>query len=263
MLLKSADQRIKRSFSESASKYEELSQIQKQIGCELISYIRDRKDLSILDVGMGTGNMTHRISVNNPESSVIGIDFAYGMTDFAKNKYKTFKIINADANNLPFKANSFDIIVSNLAYQWVGDLNSAFNIVNSLLKSGGEFYCSLFTRNTLNELFDSIDNAGSALYNKKPDISRLHDGEDVAKAVRISNFVDISIEREVKTLNFSNMIELVKWLKDTGSNAIEKDLFVGRELLLKANEYYLNNYRSSLGIYASFEVLWIKAKTKM
>jgi len=54
----------------------------------------------------------------------------------------------------------------------------------------------------------------------------------------------------------------MKWVKDTGANAFEKDFYLGKERLSKANQYYNEHYKDNWGVYASFEVIWIEAKTK-
>jgi len=41
---------------------------------------------------------------------------------------------------------------------------------------------------------------------------------------------------------------------------LAKDIYLGKDLLLRTNEYYNAEYKGRLGIYATFQVIWVKAK---
>ena len=134
MALNFIDQKIRKSFSDAAAQYDVLTGMHNEIGRELLKKVIDT-DLtdSILDIGMGTGRLTRRLKFYFPESQVIGMDFAEGMIEIAKNKGGGEGIIQADAAALPFKSNSFNVIVSNLAFQWIRDLSSAFKLCLSFI----------------------------------------------------------------------------------------------------------------------------------
>ena len=55
-------------------------------------------------------------------------------------------------------------------------------------------------------------------------------------------------------------MSMIKWVKDIGANALVKDTYMGKDLLLRTNEYYNANYQDRLGIYATFELIWVEAK---
>ena len=60
--------------------------------------------------------------------------------------------------------------------------------------------------------------------------------------------------------NFADMMSLIKWVKDIGASAIPKDIYMGKDHLLRANDYYNTHFRDRLGVYATFEVMWVEAK---
>src|SRR5690348_5781578 len=106
MILKAIDQRIRNAFSNAAIQYDVLTGMHKEIGRELIDKIKDVPlPHYILDIGMGTGYVTNRLKHYFPESNVIGIDYADGMIALAKQKSEGFKIVQADAHDLPLKDN--------------------------------------------------------------------------------------------------------------------------------------------------------------
>ncbi|UCD83882.1 MAG: class I SAM-dependent methyltransferase [Deltaproteobacteria bacterium] len=75
---------------------------------------REAPGLRILDMPCGTGRMCLLLSSRN--YWVVGADISQGMLDLASGKQKdssvTFPIIRADAERLPFKAGSFDYVIS-------------------------------------------------------------------------------------------------------------------------------------------------------
>ena len=68
------------------------------------------------------------------------------------------------------------------------------------------------------------------------------------------------VKEERIKIRFPDMLALVKWIKDIGANVLERDIYIGKDWLAKASEYYDQHYRDRFGIYATFEVVWINAK---
>lgn len=257
MLLKFIDRKIRQAFSDSAFQYEVLASLQKEIGRELTKKIEVAESFTnILDVGMGTGWLTHRLAMLFPDAKVIGIDFADGMIEHAKKKEGDFGVIQADARNLPFQKNTFDLIVSNLAYQWVEDLAAAFRSGYGVLKPNGKIHCTIFGRNTVPELFVALE---QSLETPGP-MKRLADQTQIEQALQEAGFQNIEIDSETIKVHFEDMLALVKWLKKIGANVPQQDVYVGRDRLVRANEYYKEHFKDSWGVYASFEIIWVKAE---
>ena len=157
MIMSALDQKIRNGFSDAAIRYDRLTGLHKEIGEKLVKKIkRDDPCLRMLDIGMGTGGFTDLLTIAFPDTVVVGIDFASGMIDRAQEKKGTFKIVQADASFLPFKEWAFDIITSNLAYQWVGNLSKAFELCHSKLNKNGRLYLTMFGHDTFDELFKAL-----------------------------------------------------------------------------------------------------------
>ncbi len=258
MLLNQIDKKISQAFSKAALEYDVLTSLHKEIGRDLVKDILKGKDYqSILDVGMGTGWLTNKVKFYYPDARVIGLDFARGMIDFAKSKYDGFDFIQGDANCLPFKKNSLDLIFSNLAYQWVNDLPMAFAHVNDVLTTHGRFKATLFGANTFDELFIALKETSNDPFNS---LKRLISCEEVKEALQQSNFKEIKVDYEQIKIRFKDMMALLKWIKEIGANCLDHNTSIGKDLLLSANEYYNQRFRDKFGVYATFEVIWIDAK---
>ena len=277
MILKSIDQRIRRAFSNSALQYEALTGLHKEIGRELIHKINLDDSLSkildigmvpmptskVLDVGMGTGWLTKRLKNFFPDSLVVGLDFADGMIAAARQNSEGFQIIQADAKDLPFKEERFDLIISNLAYQWIEDLPRAFQRGYVILKRGGTFLLTMFGHETFQELFEALESSvekKSLTQISDFPVRRLPQREQIDQALEHAGFIDVKVDFERIKVRFPDMMGLIQWTKNIGANNLKKNIYVGKEFLSRANDYYHEHFKDSFGIYATFEVIWASGR---
>jgi len=249
---------IRRAFSGAAMQYDVLTSMHKEIGRDLIKKVREREDCaSILDIGMGTGWLTGRLAFYFPETRILGVDFASGMVRAAREQKEGFDIVQADALDLPFRAKSFDLIISNLAYQWVLDLKRSFECCHKILKDDGTLCFTMFGYETLSELFESLQSVrGKA---ETLPLRRLPRLQETTEALYQAGFKNIESDYERITVHFTDMMAILRWLKGIGANRLQKDFFVGKDLLSKAGEYYLKQFKDPFGVRATFEVFWLKA----
>ena len=260
MLLKFIDDKIRRAFSGAALQYDVLTGLHKEIGRELLAKAAAYEGNGpILDVGMGTGWFTGRLKNHFLDARVVGIDFAAGMVDVARTREKDCAILQADAHQMPFQENTFEMIASNLAYQWVGNLPEAFANCHTILKNEGKLHLTMFGYSTFQELFEALEKTREAAKGKIA-LTRLADRGQVADALTKAGFRDVSVEEEYIKVHFQDMLSLVKWIKDIGANALVGDLFIGRDWLTRANAYYHRTFGDQWGVGATFEVIWIQAK---
>jgi len=160
-------------------------------------------------------------------------------------------VLQADARALPFQKESFDLIISNCAYQWVEDLRKAFTLNHQILKSHGSFQFTCFGENTLKELWMSLK-AENRLHRPTED--------DIYDALKSGGFHSIQVRSEIITQDFYDMLDLIQWLKKIGANQIRREIFIGRDALTRANDFYCQNFSNSKGVYATFEVIKGKAQ---
>ena len=272
MLLKLIDDKIRRAFSDAALQYDVLTGLRKEIGRELLAKAAAHEgngtilDVGtvptptyILDVGMGTGWFTGRLKNCFPDARVVGIDSAAGMVDAAKRREEDFRIVQADARRMPFKENAFELIASNLAYQWVGNLPEAFADCRAVLKNEGKLYLTMFGYSTFRELFEALEKTRDAAKGGII-LKRLADRGQVADALVKAGFRDVNVEEECIKVHFQDMLALVKWIKDIGANALMGDLFIGRDWLNRADAYYSRTFGDQWGVGATFEVIWVVAR---
>ena len=106
-----------------------------------ISDISD--DSSILDVGVGTGQLFNRILSRNKKGLNFGIDLSPGMISKAKLKFTAAKVKNlltiGNALYLPYKSESIDYLFSSYVLDLLPEekFSIVLNEFNRVLKTGG------------------------------------------------------------------------------------------------------------------------------
>jgi malonyl-CoA O-methyltransferase len=153
---------VKRSFNTSAKTYDQYTSIQKSTITELLDHINpdDFSITSALDIGTGTGNLTAGLIQKFSNAKIFGCDLAGSMLVEARKKTKGKGIFcTADAELLPYKENSFELVVSSFTFQWLNDWSRAMNEIKKVLKPGGIFAFTVFGLETFFELRQSFKKA--------------------------------------------------------------------------------------------------------
>jgi len=257
-MLKTFADKIRRSFSDAADQYDILTSLHKEIGRELVKKVVKLNASNILDVGCGTGYVANKAKFFFPESRIIGIDIAEGMIEKAKALHEGIPIewVCADANILPFENNAFDLVLSNLAYQWMDNLPRSFAEVVRTLNTEGVFNITLFGHRTCQELFASLKKV-----DPKINLRTLPSVKQVQEALIFAGFREATVDFELIKVQFKDVTDLLTWLKAIGANQLsDQQIFLGKNKLQQLQEYYSVHFPYHEGICASFEVIWVYAK---
>ncbi|MDF2430915.1 MAG: hypothetical protein JWP44_546 [Mucilaginibacter sp.] len=94
----------------------------------------------ILDLGCGTGHLTHEIKDHG--AVVTGIDASADMIVHASKAYPDIDFVVADGTNFHFDE-PFDAVFSNAALHWIHDADEAIGCVYNCLKPGGRFVAEM------------------------------------------------------------------------------------------------------------------------
>ncbi|MFA7074952.1 MAG: methyltransferase domain-containing protein [Endomicrobiaceae bacterium] len=141
---------IKEHFENEAKKFDELI-------VKLIPYYDEmlnalinsvnfekRKNVKILDLGCGTGNVSLKILNGFPKAEILCVDLSQNMIDIAKNKLSKYKNISFAVGNIAdfeFK-NTYDVILSSLAVHHLKtdeDKAKFYKMIFGILNKNGIF----------------------------------------------------------------------------------------------------------------------------
>jgi malonyl-CoA O-methyltransferase len=250
---------IAESFSKAAQQYDEFAFLQQEVASrafERLQYMRI-KPAHILDVGCGTGACSRQLRDMFKKAKVSGIDIAPGMIEQAKKSQKLFNKIDyqlADADQLPFESNSFDLVFSSLTIQWLPDLKQTFAELHRVLKPGGLLLFSTLGPDTLMELRDSWSQIDQGVH-----VNNFIDMHIVGDQVFNASFENTVMDRDVITLTYETMLGLMRDLKAIGAHNIDserqKGLFGKNKFNLLKAQY--EKFRTQDGVLpATYEVIY-------
>lgn len=106
------------------------------------SAILSRPDAVALDLCCGTGDMAFalRRQARASGAAIVGADFAHPMLERAlqKSNESSLSWVEADALNLPFPAESFDLVTSAFGFRNLADYDAGLREIARVLRPGGE-----------------------------------------------------------------------------------------------------------------------------
>ena len=141
-------------------------------------------DKNILEIATGSGNAVNFL---NNDNHFIGIDISPGLLRKAAKKFKQHgfqdaEFYIADARNIPFSNDFFDIVICNLSLNFFGDIEPFILELKRVIKTGAVFICSvpipekkktgvkirgtLYTETKLRELFEKHHFSFEKMQNK-------------------------------------------------------------------------------------------------
>ncbi len=217
-------------FDKAANHYDEYGDLQYEVSQGLINRIDIPKSALILDCGAGTGNIAKILKM-----PLTALDISFEMC-----KQNKDLSICADMGLLPFQENSFDIVLSSLALQWVENKEKAINDMYSLIKKGGFLAVSTFGNNTLIELKDS--------YKALSPYIPVHD-------FTVPELSGYKLEKLTIQKEYPDLKTLLYKIKGVGGRFKSSGMQVGKGFFKELEEVYIKKYGK---ISATWEVVFIK-----
>lgn len=127
-----------------------------QFGIDVVKLLAPQNGEYILDLGCGTGYLTHNIAISGAE--VIGVDNALNMIEQARKNYPNLKFEVADGTDLRF-TEQFDAIFSNAVLHWIKEPEKVISGIWRGLKPGGRFVAEFGGKGNVKAIVTAICNA--------------------------------------------------------------------------------------------------------
>ncbi|WP_332669827.1 methyltransferase domain-containing protein [Aromatoleum sp.] len=214
-----------RRFGRAAATYDEVSVLAREVARrmdERLDYIRIAPK-RILDLGCGTGADFDVLAKRFPSATRVGVDFALPMLERARGDRGLFgrlralgrpatpSLVCADAGALPLARASMSLVWSNLMLNWLADPLPALREMHRVLEVDGMLMFSSLGPDTLAELRVALPQA----YGER--VHRFIDMHDLGDALVAAGFSDPVMDMEVLTLTYSDLDELLRDLRLSGS----------------------------------------------
>lgn len=151
-----AGQDIAALFSSISGRYDFLNHflslnIDKRWRKKLVQFSTAAPNAKVLDICTGTGDIIIEFAKTNDSTKCFGVDFSEKMLEVAKNKIQRSQLSNhielkkADALDLPFESDSFDIAFMGFGLRNITDTAKAIQEAVRVLKKGGKFFILEFS----------------------------------------------------------------------------------------------------------------------
>ena len=259
-------ERVKSAFSKRSKDYDRDASLQMESAkrLEFTLSLIETPPGTVLDIGSGTGFLTSIAASKWNDAEIFCCDIAHGMNLVAAGKLGSrITPITGDAETLPYKDESFNLVISNLTYQWVNNLPGAFREVERVLKKGGEFIFSTFGRRTLQELRESYSEAFREVKGEDPSHLHLFPAvHQLGDGLAGIGFQDVAINVDRIIEEYSSAADLLRSLSAIGAgNAIRSGsggLGGSRRVLKRMEEIYRDRFSAKEEVFATFEILFAR-----
>jgi malonyl-CoA O-methyltransferase len=146
-------------FARAARSYESEAQVQRLLADRCAAACPSLAN-RVLELGCGTGLLTRELRRRLPQSSIIATDSVPGMLDQARGDRDSKPALFAlqDASGASAACSRvrcfapYDLVTSSALLQWIPDQGAHLRFVGGLVRLGGTYVFSAFTRTNLPEL---------------------------------------------------------------------------------------------------------------
>ncbi len=193
------------------------------LGCGLpTEFAQIKKGDHVLDLGSGAGNDCFVArAVTGENGKVTGLDFTDEMLEkaVANNKklgYTNVEFVKGDIEDMPFKDNSFDVVISNCVLNLVPDKKKAFSEIYRVLKNDSHFSVSDVV--IIGDLPLSIKNDAEMYAGC---VAGAVQKEEYLRLIQDAGFVNVTVQNEKKVeipvqilMNYMNYDEFQEFKKN-------------------------------------------------
>jgi malonyl-CoA O-methyltransferase len=215
-----APRAVRRSVDRAARTYDASAAVQAEIRTRLL----ERLDVvrlqptAVLDLGAGTGHASRDLKRRYPSAQVVAVDSSLSMLRESARQQRflrRFAPVCADAQLLPLRSRSFDLVVSNLLIEWCHDPDAVFAEAARVLRPQGLFTFTTVGPDTLKEvreLWRGID--------PFTHVHRFIDMHDFGDALVRAGFAEPVMDTERLTVTYSDLSALVAEIRGSGARNI-------------------------------------------
>ena len=212
---------VRRAFSRAAASYAKTAVLQREVEDRLLERLEyaARAPERVLDLGSGPGRASVAMRERFPKAQVIALDAALPMlAQLRRHWWRPVQGVCGEAESLPLRTGSVDLVFSSLCLQWCSDLPRVLDELRRVLRPGGLLLLSSFGPDTLKELRASWAAADSAAH-----VNRFADMPVVGDALMAAGFRDPVLDLETWTLTYGDAKTLMRELKAIGASNADAD----------------------------------------
>ena len=266
--------RVGRSFHRHAEGYDRFALVQKRVVARLEHLVAahlQQAPQRVLDIGCGTGAMLAALAGRYPRTALWGLDLAFNMARQSALRFgEQALFVNGDAECLPFRNKSFDLVVSASTFQWVDRIDVVFEECLRVLQGDGLLCVAFFGGRTLWELQEcyreAVTNRFGAADSRQGRMQRFRDKDEVQRLLSRLGCDQVVIAQESEMEYHPDVAELLRSIKAIGAATAGRSDAVGglgwRGLLADMANIYRERFLDRGIIPATYEVIYVVARKR-
>lgn len=183
---------------------------------DLLDRVAPRRGESILDIACGTGVVARLAEQRGHTGRLVGIDLNTAMLAVARAKSSTVEWVDGSALDLPFNANSFDVVLCQLGLQFFPDRPLALKEMVRVLKPGGRAGLSVYSAiektpgaHAFVQALDKYLGAEASRTKRSEHLSC--DAQEVGDWAKHAGFDVVDVETVTKQITFPSMLDYVRF----------------------------------------------------
>jgi SAM-dependent methyltransferase len=243
-----------------AKQFDEFNFLQREVANKIVESLEfiNRDFDAVLEIGSRDGYLSEQIALKKKVKLSVQTEICDFASDNSGPKIKTE--VKADDEFLPFKSNSFDLIVTCLNFQHINLIPQFLLQVKDLLKPNGIFIASFFGEENLSELAFVMFESENEIYGGiSPRLPPTIEVKTAAHLIQKAGFVSPISDFEKIEVFYKNPLNLLKDLKMMGQGNVmykRSKKFFTKKFLSKISENYYKKYSQEDGsVKATFEVV--------
>ncbi len=242
------------SFSRAAASYDSVAALQRAVGLALLGQLpADLQPERWLDLGSGTGHFSRVLAERFSAATGVAVDIAEGMLRHAREQGGAHHHVAGDAERLPLRDDSVDLVFSSLAVQWCDQFGSVLSEARRVLRPGGVLAFSSLCVGTLDELRASWQAVDGLVH-----VNRFRRLEDYQRLCGQSGLQVLGLERRPHVLHYPDVRSLTHELKALGAHNLNPGRpsgLTGRARMQGLLQAY-ERFRQPEGLPATYQVVY-------
>ncbi|KAL7845458.1 hypothetical protein AOLI_G00236500 [Acnodon oligacanthus] len=254
--------RRQKKWASSLQEHNKYDYLRDEVGSRVADRIYDiaRTFPLALDVGCGKSHIAEHLSKEVVERLFL-TDISDGLLRQKKESEMPTHCVMADEEFLPFRENTFDLVVSSLSMHWINDLPGALRQIHQVLKPDGVFIGAMVGGETLYELRCSLQLAELEREGGfSPHISPYTAVTDLGNLLGQAGFNMLTVDVDEIQVHYPGMLEVMCDLQGMGESncAWNRKSLLHRDTILAAAAVYKEMYGNEDGsVPATFEILYM------
>lgn len=246
--------RVAESFSRAAQRYDSVAALQRRVGEQLLARLPGSlAPARWLDLGSGTGHFSRALRQRFPDADGVALDLAEGMLVHARPLGGADTFVAGDAERLPLRSASVDLIFSSLALQWCANFAAVLDEARRVLRPGGVLAFTSLCQGSLTELRESWRQVDGFVH-----VNRFRELAHYQALCGASGMRVLGLERQPQVEYFPTLRALTGDLKTLGANNLNPgrpDGLTGRARIQALTAAY-ETLRTDRGLPLTYQVVY-------